>query len=743
MAKLKAENVRDQIKNRRKDLSTAEVDAFERVASKSGKVIEKLRVQSDNKHADAQLTQRIMRSVINDISPLPEIVNPERRKACERNLALACKTYFPEKFKLDWSQDHIDLLSLLENSILNGGGKCANAHPRGHGKTTIAECAGLWALLNGHRRYMLLICATGGAAKDLQRSIHTEIETNDLLLEDFPEAIYPIRQLRGSYFRARFQHIEGEPTRINLSSELIMLPYVDGSKSANSIIQATSITGRIRGISQTVGTGEKLRPDFVIVDDPQTDKTAKSPHMTEQRERIINGTIVGLAGPGKDVAIVMPCTVIAKDDLSERFLNQEKRPQWQGQRSKLMPKMPTNWDLWQQYNEIRGNGLRRKDNGTAAREFYIRNQAALEEGAVISWPQRFNPNQVSAIQFAMDLYFDDPRTFASEYQNEPLADTDSDAAQRLILHSEAILNRFSGHRTLTVPKDTVLVTTGVDVQSRLLYYLTTAWKEDFGGVIVDYGTFPKQGLDYFLAANPPKTLNDVEGFDKMTLNPQVFEALERLYATVIMRTFIRDGVGGEERCSRCGIDANWSQVADAVYGFCKKYEQMNFFHPMHGKGIGAAQLPMDQWPVRAGEIRGKQPWIQKFATAANKGKHITFDANWWKSLVAERLIAPEGSPKALLIAGDYSSRHQLLADHLSSELPVKTHGRGRDVDEWKAKPASENHWWDCLVMSAVMANVSGLIPHDITNKPVDGSGDEEISTSPIPKKERKVVSMKR
>jgi len=50
----------------------------------------------------------------------------------------------------------------------------------------------------------------------------------------------------------------------------------------------------------------------------------------------------------------------------------------------------------------------------------------------------------------------------------------------------------------------------------------------------------------------------------------------------------------------------------------------------------------------------------------------------------------------------------LFAEHLTSEYRVKTEGRGRTVDEWKARPErGDNHWFDCLVGCAVAASMQG------------------------------------
>jgi hypothetical protein len=54
----------------------------------------------------------------------------------------------------------------------------------------------------------------------------------------------------------------------------------------------------------------------------------------------------------------------------------------------------------------------------------------------------------------------------------------------------------------------------------------------------------------------------------------------------------------------------------------------------------------------------------------------------------------------------------MLFEHLTSEYPVRTESsRGRVVDEWKLSGTRwENHWWDCLVGSAVAASITGVEP---------------------------------
>ena len=67
--------------------------------------------------------------------------------------------------------------------------------PRGSGKTTIKTRALIWAALNGHRRFPVLGTSDDGQFGRLMRGIKVLLEMNELLRQDFPEVVIPIRQL--------------------------------------------------------------------------------------------------------------------------------------------------------------------------------------------------------------------------------------------------------------------------------------------------------------------------------------------------------------------------------------------------------------------------------------------------------------------------------------------------------------------------------------------------------------------
>ncbi|MFN9287400.1 MAG: hypothetical protein ACK6EB_04960, partial [Planctomyces sp.] len=102
----------------------------------------------------------------------------------------------------------------------------------------------------------------------------------------------------------------------------------------------------VSGLSFVDRHGVSVRPDLLIFDDVQTPQSAQSPLMTEEREEQITKTFLGLAGLGQKMAAIMVCTVRQHQDLTERFLDRKRHPDWYGQRYKSVLKFPERSDLW-------------------------------------------------------------------------------------------------------------------------------------------------------------------------------------------------------------------------------------------------------------------------------------------------------------------------------------------------------------------------------------------------------------
>src|SRR3972149_4342817 len=114
--------------------------------------------------------------------------------------------------------------------------------------------------------------------------------------------------------------------------------------------------------------GHSVRPSLVVLDDPQTDESARSLSQCATRESVLAGAGLGLAGPGKKISGIMPCTVIRPADMADNILDPDKHPEWNGERTKMVYAFPANETLWQRYAEIRAESFRAGNDGLEATE---------------------------------------------------------------------------------------------------------------------------------------------------------------------------------------------------------------------------------------------------------------------------------------------------------------------------------------------------------------------------------------
>lgn len=635
-----------------------------------------------------------------DIGPLPKVKNLRRKKKCKFDLRLFCETYLAAQFPLAWSDDHLKAISRLQETAINGG-QYALAMPRGSGKTTLAIATAIWAILYGHRKFVVLIGATEPHAEEMLDSVRAELEMNDLIAEDFPEVCHPIRSLERITHRCNGQTLDGEPTRMTWTAKEMVFPTVPGSQSSGVVMRVAGITGRVRGMRQAGPSGESVRPDFVIVDDPQTDDSARSPSQNDAREKVLSGAVLGLAGPKKKIAAVMPCTVIAPGDLADRALDRERSPQWHGERTKLIYKFPENEKLWDEYARIRRDSMRSGGNGAEATEFYRANQEAMDLGAVVGWKERFNADELTAIQNAMNLRIDRPNSFAAEYQNEPVSIEYSQGLPEL--SSDAVSKRLNGLERFVVPRECDRITAFIDVGGKVHWYLIVAWDIAFGGSVIDYGTWPRQNRSYFAANDARPNLEHIH--KGMEETARVYAGLMGLTNDILGRTYFREG-GGEMRIERCMIDSGW--LPDPIFKFCRESPHSAILLPSKGWSVGAKGRSMAEWGQKPGERIGWN-WRITPQTGGGRGRLCVFDPNVWKTFATERLLSPTASRGAVNLFGKAPHEHQLIADHFCSEFRTRTEGRGRTVDEWQIKPGlTDNHLFDCMVGACVIANVQGL-----------------------------------
>jgi len=642
-----------------------------------------------------------------DIGEIPAVVDPDRKARCmaiSGGFRAFCETYFAEVFYLQWSDDHLRVIEKIEKAVRTGG-LFAMAMPRGSGKTVCCQTAVLWAALIGASPFICLVAASAERARDLLENIKIWLETNPLLHEDFPEVTYPIRCLERITNRQKGQKYKGEPTRIDWSSDRVVLPVIDGSLSSGIVISSSGMKGSdIRGQNYARADGQVVRPQLVLVDDPQTTESAWSPSQSQRREAILAGDVLGMAGPGKKIAGLMACTVIRPGDMADNILDRDKHPEWQGERTKMIYSFPAPGSdkLWAQYAEIRADSLRNDGDGSQATEFYRSNQEVMDAGSHVAWPQRYNEDELSALQHAMNLRLRDEAAFFAEYQNEPIIESVGEE----MLAADAIAAKTNGHPRNVIPQVCNHLTMFIDVQQKVLFWMLCGWEENFTGYVVDYGTWPEQKRAYYTLRDIRSTIS--RAAPGAGLEGQIYAGLDILTAEKLAATYHRDD-GAEMRIDRCLIDANWGQSTDVVYQFCRQSQHAGLLLPSHGRYVGASSIPFSEYKRKRGDRVGLH-WRIPNTVGKRQVRHALIDTNYWKTFVHARLSVSMGDPGCLSLFGRDDKTHRMLADHLTAEYRVKSQAQGRTVDEWKLRATRpDNHWLDCLVGCAVGASMQGAV----------------------------------
>ena len=615
-----------------------------------------------------------------DIGFIPPCVNPDRRESCRYDFRLYCETYHAEEFSLGWSADHLIVIAKIEDVILRSE-LFALAMPRGSGKTTLCEKAVNWAIAYGHRQFICLIGSDKGASVRSIEAVKISFETNDILLADFPEICIPVQKLEGLAQRAHSQVYEGKPTRIRWSVDKLVFPCIEGSEASGACVQGFGLTGGIRGVKHSLPDGTTIRPNLCIVDDPQTDITAFSLTQNDQRERLLAGAVLKLSGPDKKMALIMPCTVIAKGDLADRMLDRSRNPRFQGHRMKMIYEFPTNMKIWEDFKVIWQEGLVAEDGGQAGKDYYIENREAMDKGAVIAWENRIEGEDPSALYSAMCFFLENEHAFMSEYQNSPIDENEDPENQ---LHLEDLEERCNGIAKHIVPVQYGRLVAFIDVGSATgITYVVMAIGEFFSASIVNYGTvMVKTG----------------KGFDEQE---QVWEGL--VEATRLVNITYKVDSGQEIRVSQIGVDSGWN--TDLVYRFCRESEDSNILIPTKGAYVKPAQRLYAS--KHKGAVKGTE-WIYAHVqSGARQIRLLRYNVNYWKTFAFERLRGGVGANGAVVFFGKAKENKRII-DHLTSEYRVKMLVDNKNYDTWLLKPNRENHLWDCVVGCCVLGDYLGI-----------------------------------
>jgi hypothetical protein len=625
-----------------------------------------------------------------EVGPLPPVLNQVRRERCKTDLLDFALTYFKSTFYIQLAPYQVAMFERFQAVIL-GGGREAHAVRRGGLKSTCARVAAIWAAVYGHRRFLVLTGATDDKASEHRENFFNLLASSDMLAEDFPEVVPLI--LKSKQPKRQFR-LNGKLLTLHAKDDRgrIVFPDIPGSESSQVHVAPFSLMATdVSGLSYIQNDGRVIRPDLIIFDDVQTPQSSTSPSQTDEREDLITKTFMGLAGLGVEMATVMVCTVRAHNDLTERFMDRKRHPDWHGKVWKSVIRMPERMDLWERYAALLGTGDTPKEGKASAQEFYAANRAEMDSGARVAWEHDKLPDEISALQSLMTIRAVDPEFFQREIQQEGGTVADRSGVK---LDSQLLLPRLSQVERGVVPSQTSYLTAFIDSSDQVLWYMVCAWERDFGGCIVDYGTWPDQGRQVFYKSDLARRLSQEK--PGVSWEEAFVHAHNSLEADLLQRfptldLILKDWSDGEQKPriqSQVLVSANRSRI-----------------RPSKGFAPKPGRKPVHQWGDALKDRQTGSHWVER---RSENPPHVQYDTNIWKSHAARRLLTTPGAPSAVMLPGKDERANRLLTEHLTAENPKAVSYDGANGIAWELIPGRDNDWFDCFVGCCVAASICGV-----------------------------------
>lgn len=611
------------------------------------------------------------------------------------------------------------------------GGRQAIAAPRGRGKTEIVKGMLVFLVLAGVTRFPLAVGATRAHASKIYKDFQRKFATNDLLLEDFPEVCWPVRALEGAPQRAGKQHVDGKLTQITwTANEHLSFPYCpmpanlgDGPSAYGGVKMAYyGLDAALRGVNI-----DGHRPDFVLIDDPETEESARSLGQIETREKVIDQDIAGLGEQDEELALVVLTTIQNRYCLSYRLTERSVKPAWNGVRFGLVEKWPDQMEMWEEYIAKRHKDQEEGDeHARGAVQYYLDNKSSMDAGSVML-SDEYNGTTLedgtqlvySSLQACFNKIADTSMAaFRTEYQNDPEPEEE---ITTLGLSAAKVQNRTSRFGQKEIPPETEHITLGIDVGKFYSHWCKVAWEPHAVGHVIDYGVIETHGL--------------MSGSTTQSVERALLGSLE---------VFAEEVKQEEGQPEIALVDSG--TFTPAVYEFSRR--------------MGRPYFPSKGWDANRFRI-GKRtdqrvPFHEAYAAYQPEEGIWLYNVNtqFWKLWLQERfMVEPrdEGgnrNPGSMTLFDSSSDRkrHLSFAHHIVAEEQRMVPVFGKELKpEWFVVNRN-NHWLDALALACAGAGTLGvkLVENVANPNPIPRKQQpKENTVSPYARDGRPFVSTRR
>lgn len=363
----------------------------------------------------AEALQKDIEAFQRGLDPSPEAIKARRKRVLNGDFEFFAYTYFPHHIRGEPSVFQAQFCNRFPQLLRQPGGALEWwIAPRGEAKSS-------------------LLSKIGPVYIAVEALLQREEVRAEIGWEGVPPPFNDYALLLGAETRLPTKLMEVSKIELTVNAALAMdFPDVCGKGrvwKVGEYITKTGVKIEPFGAEQAVrGTFHGAsRPKLLIGDDLITDKEAKSPTERDNRWGWVEKAIEYLGPPDGSVKFVGVNTVLNKDDPVSRA------KQTIGHivhHFKALIEPPKNMDLWGECEGLMRNADTRAATAAAALgevlpdhelpsyKFYLENKAAMDEGAVTSWPS------VRPLYYLMRQKAKSPKAFGTEMQGDARADED-------------------------------------------------------------------------------------------------------------------------------------------------------------------------------------------------------------------------------------------------------------------------------------------------------------------------------
>lgn len=300
---------------------------------------------------------------------------------CAWDIEAFATVFFPHYCKYPFNlfhRDKMDQYQYGERAV-----RRADAAPRGFAKSTLKVLIKpIHDLCYGLEKFIIVASNTAAQSEQKLKDIKSELISNDLLI-----TVY------GAFFKSR---------------KVPSTDYIVDARPTPCRVLALGSDTEMRGIR----FGD-ARPTKIILDDIEHSEEVENEALRDKMLHWFQDVISKVGDETTNIEFVG--TVLHQQSLLKHLL---KNPRYQTGEYKAIISWSERQDLWDQWTSIYTNldDSKRLEN---AKEFYLKNQAEMDRGVEVLWPEK------EPYYYLMEEIIETGmRSFMKEKQNSPMSDAE-------------------------------------------------------------------------------------------------------------------------------------------------------------------------------------------------------------------------------------------------------------------------------------------------------------------------------